>query len=329
MPPFVIMIFERLRERFGISSLREVWPNLAFYGHSGFDVTPYRARLRAILGADTLFFDGYAASEAVMGLQWKADEPDMVFLPHDTFYEFLCQRTGDRLLLHELREGDSYELLLTTPGGLLCYPLGDVVMVTGVDPVRFRVAGRKEEALRLTGEQVVATEVEMALRDACLASGMVAGNFVVVPRAEAGGYEVWFEWHAENPSGANGRTSDLGGDPNSRDRIVAEAFDSRLRELNSVYGLMRSSSLLRDPRVVPLRAGALDEVMLQGKRFGQGKFRRLYSSRDEVAERLAALEARRVSSTATSASTSTSTSALNSLEAKLPQPATIGSPLSL
>ncbi|MCA2960483.1 MAG: GH3 auxin-responsive promoter family protein [Silvanigrellales bacterium] len=300
MPPFVLMIFERLQERFGISSLRDVWPHLAFYGHSGFNVTPYRDRLQRILGHDVFFFDGYAASEAVMGLQFDATSSDLTFLPHDTFFEFLCQRTGDRLHLHELREGDAYELLITTPGGLLCYPLGDIVQVTSVSPVRFVVQGRMEESLRLTGEQVNAAQVANALHRACELEHLKSGNFVVAPRNDAVGYEVFLEL-AKNreSSGAFDRTQRPweGHDTNCgqpwsetpASKRLSALFDAQLRAENSVYGLMRSSALLHEPRIVPLQAGSLDEVMLQGKRFGQGKYRRLYSSRADIESRLGEL----------------------------------------
>lgn len=284
MPPFVLMIFERLQERFGISSLRDVWPHLAFYGHSGFNVAPYRERLQRILGPEVFFFDGYAASEAVMGIQLGATSSELTFLPHDTFYEFLCQRTGDRLHLHELREGDSYELLITTPGGLLCYPLGDVVQVTGVSPVRFVVLGRMEESLRLAGEQVNVSHVANAVKAACAMESLDSGNFVVAPRADAVGYDVYLEVTLR--AGASAHPLSCEGLNPSK---LASLFDAKLQEENSIYGLMRSSSLLHAPRVVPLRAGSLDEVMLQGKRFGQGKYRRLYSSRQEVEAQLCRL----------------------------------------
>jgi len=270
MPPFVLMIFERLRARFGISSLRDVWPSLAFYGHSGFNVAPYVSKLRQILGQDVFFFDGYAASEACMGLQAEAGSPEMFFLPHDTFYEFVCQRTGDRLLLHELRAGERYEILLTTPGGLLCYPLGDVVEVTDVNPVRFVVSGRMEESLRLSGEQVNTSQVERALHSAFTQENLVAGGFVVAPQSGATlGYEVFVE------------TEESVLTPQ-----LAAHFDAHLKELNDVYGLMRSSTMLSRPRLVRVEAGALDRVMLEGKRFGQGKYRRLYSDRRDVEDRL-------------------------------------------
>lgn len=302
MPPFVLMIFERLRERFGLDSLRDVWPHLSFYGHSGFDVAPYADRLRAALGHDVFFFDGYAASEAAMGLQYEAGEPGMVFLPHDTFYEFVNQRTGDRLLLHELKEGERYEVLLTTPGGLLCYPLGDVVEIVGTDPVRFVVAGRLEESLRLTGEQVNVSQVEVALREAFAQEGARTAAFVVAPRADAMGYDVFVEVEVErdtaaranatwNPprAGASAGTSAIGsGSTGAHAHAHAQAtrFDARLRELNNIYALMRDSKLLAPPRVTTLRPGTLDRVMLRGKRFGQGKFRRLHSTRAEVASQL-------------------------------------------
>jgi len=289
MPPFVLMIFERLRERFGISSLRDIWPHLAFYGHSGFNVAPYRDRLLRILGDGVFFFDGYAASEAIMGLQYKADAPDLVFLPHDTFYEFLCLRSGDRLHLHELREGDSYELLLTTPGGLLAYPIGDVVTVTGTDPVRFLVSGRLEETLRLTSEQVDATQIASALQHACQSEGLEQGSFIVAPRQKKMGYEVFVELSTIHTNGSLFAQSSDGHLEVTLTRI-AEHFDTHLRDINNVYGMMRTSALLAEPCIVPLRVGSLDSVMLEGKRLGQAKFRRLYSNRAEVESRVARFE---------------------------------------
>jgi hypothetical protein len=59
--------------------------------------------------------------------------------------------------------------------------------------------------------------------------------------------------------------------------------------MNNIYALMRNSTLLARPRVRTLPTGTLDQVMLEGKRFGQAKYRRLYSNRAEVEGRLNAL----------------------------------------
>jgi hypothetical protein len=103
---------------------RDYWPNLhlmAFWlsasvGHYIKDVKP-------LIPAATVFFDaGYGSSEARINIPSQPEDPAGTLSIYTAFYEFIPEKGGSPLLAHQLRDGQSYEIIITTwsgpyPGG--------------------------------------------------------------------------------------------------------------------------------------------------------------------------------------------------------------------
>lgn len=72
---------------------------------------------------------GLLATEAVVTIPWPSGEPVLAYRAH--FYEFVSTTSKEIFLAHELEIGETYEVVVTTSGGLYRYQLEDIVKVTG------------------------------------------------------------------------------------------------------------------------------------------------------------------------------------------------------
>jgi hypothetical protein len=101
------------------------------------------------------------------------------------FYEFIDPR-GDTWLTHELQTGETYEVIVTTAGGLWRYRLGDLVEVDGfvADTPSLRFLGRGNSVSDLCGEKLAETFVTRAIETACAAVGFSTHFAMLAPDAE-------------------------------------------------------------------------------------------------------------------------------------------------
>ncbi len=72
---------------------------------------------------------GLLATEAVMSIPIAAAK-DPVLVPSSCFYEFRDE-SGEILLAENVKAGASYDLLITTRGGLYRYDIGDLILIKG------------------------------------------------------------------------------------------------------------------------------------------------------------------------------------------------------
>lgn len=128
---------------------------------------PYARRLGELCPHAAIEAKGLFATEAAMTLPWGASRGCVPALA-STFLEFVggC---GATRLAHQLISGECYRIVITTPGGLYRYDIGDVVRCTGYvsrSPVLV-FEGRASLSSDLVGEKlddVFATSVLAALR---------------------------------------------------------------------------------------------------------------------------------------------------------------------
>lgn len=166
------------------------------------------------------------------------------------FLEFLPRDGGEALLLHQLEEGRSYSLLITTAGGLYRYRLHDLVRVAGFRsgvPL-FRFVGKEEHISDRFGEKLHEGHVHGVLRRAAARSGL-SPLFAMLAFEERprSGY-VFF---VEEPAAADGRLAGLGAEI---DELLRENFHYRYcRDLGQLAPV-RVFRIARDGRETYLRA---------------------------------------------------------------------------
>lgn len=95
-------------------------------------VGQYVDELRPLLPKTTRMMDvGYGASEAKFNIPLVPEDTAGVLSTATAFYEFIPEGGGEPLMAHQVEAGKTYELVVTTWGGLYRYNMNDMVRVTG------------------------------------------------------------------------------------------------------------------------------------------------------------------------------------------------------
>lgn len=298
IPGWLLVLFEMLRERAlaegrAWRDVRSVWPGLACLVHGGVPVEPYVEQLRAWLGPDVDLHEVFPASEAFIAAQDGAGGEGLRLLDNaGVFYEFVPAdqiggdgrpRTGATAVpVAGVRSGIDYALVLSNPGGLCRYLIGDVVRFISTDPPRLLYVGRTRLQLSVFGEHVLERELTLALVRACESLRCAVAHFHVAPlfagtteRARGA-----HEWWIEPAAGAV--------DPEALARVV----DRELQRLNDDYAGKRRGHGLTAPVVRVLPPGAFEAWLRgRGRWGGQNKVPRCRPDRT-VADELADVAAR-------------------------------------
>ncbi len=275
--------------------LKAVWPNLECFVHGGVPIGPFAEGLRAVLGPQVNFHEVYPASEgfiaaqdsdATFGLRLMADVGVFFeFLPMREFMESRIGPLGARTVpLAGVKPGMDYALVMTTPGGLCRYVLGDVVRFVSTDIPRLIYMGRTKLQLNVFGEHVIEKQLTDALMAVCHRHGWRIVNFHVAPLfsdtsavgTPRGRHEWWIELKtptAVTPTGP----------------VIATELDAELQHLNTDYASQRSGRNFDAPVVRLVMPGLFEQWMrTAGKWDGHGRMPRCRGDR-HVAEELSLL----------------------------------------
>jgi hypothetical protein len=186
--------------------------------------------------------------------------------------------------LDGVETGTAYALVLTTPGGLCRYLIGDTVRFVSTEPPRIVYTGRTRLQLSAFGEHVIEEELTGSLVAACARTGRSPAYFHVAPLfadASAGRNRGCHEWWIEFGPGSGRHNPDAS--------TLAAELDAELQLRNEDYMAKRNGNGLGPPMVQLVPPGTFEQWMrARGKWGGQGKMPRCRSDR-EVADALAGL----------------------------------------
>jgi hypothetical protein len=287
MPSWMLVLAERIRALGGdpAASLGRIWPRLAVFVHGGVRMDPYRSVFEAEIGRAIHYVEVYPASEGFVGIQLGSADPGLtLMLDYGVFYEFvppdeLGSPEPRRLTVADVRVGEPYAILLTTPAGLWSYVLGDTVRFVSLNPPQLVISGRTRHFVNAFGENVIVEEVERAAAEACARTGAELTEFTVAPvYPRRPGEAARHEWAVEFRT----RPSSLAG--------FAWALDEALRALNADYRTKRAGDVgMVAPRVTPVAPGTFHRwLKTRGQLGDQHKVPRASNQREVLEAVLAA-----------------------------------------
>ncbi|MCR4601665.1 MAG: GH3 auxin-responsive promoter family protein [Clostridia bacterium] len=118
--------------------LTKIWKNLVYLNGAGGDgLAIYDERIKAKFSGNLVrnMYAGVTASEGLWSVPAGIDTLDSILAAGSAFMEFLPEEAGDdfsqAVLMHELEEGRTYELIITNYCGFYRYRMSDAVKVTG------------------------------------------------------------------------------------------------------------------------------------------------------------------------------------------------------
>jgi hypothetical protein len=241
---------DRLIARRGRLLPRDYWPDLALIGNwTGGTMGAYLRHYPALFGEAPVRDLGLVASEGRMTIPMEDGRPAGALDITSHFYEFIPEGEleADRptvLLAHELSEGASYYLLLTTSSGLYRYHISDVVRCVGhwgEAPV-LEFLNKGAHCCNLTGEKVTEFQVAEAVRRGLEDLDAGIGEYTLAPCWDEPPYYALLIEDGDLPGEAAA--------------ALARQVDGYLAALNLEYRSRRDTRRLGPVRLRLLRAGA-------------------------------------------------------------------------
>lgn len=275
IPPWVQMYYERLLERTGKNTIKEIFPNYSVFVYGGVNYEPYRAKLEELVGERIDSVETYPASEGFIAFQDHQHEKGLLLnVDSGIFFEFIpaeevFNEQPSRLALWQVETGVNYALVINSNAGLWGYNIGDTVRFVSLDPYRIIVTGRIKHFISAFGEHVIGKEVEAALLSVVGAEGVKIVEFTVAPQVNPpeGGtpYHEWFIEFDEPPADLD---------------EFAKKVDKAMVGQNIYYEDLIKGAILRPLKIRSLKRNTFRNYMkTQGKLGGQNKVPRLSNDR--------------------------------------------------
>lgn len=286
VPTWTTVLFDRLLEKTGKSTMLEVWPNLELYIHGGVSFTPYRQQFQRYLPGDKVtYLETYNASEGFFGIQIQPHSTALSLMVHyGIFYEFIPLlgmgvEADKPVPLWEVITGQQYAVLISNNSGLWRYRLGDTICFDSVKPYTFHITGRTRLFINAFGEELMIDNADKAMDIACSKNQATLKDYTAAPiyldDPENAGHEWLIEFEIP-PADLQAFTLDL---------------DAALKTLNSDYEAKRHKDIaLKMPKIKVLPTHSFHKWLeSKNKLGGQHKVPRLWNDRSIVDEMYAML----------------------------------------
>ncbi|MBI1323840.1 GH3 auxin-responsive promoter [bacterium] len=270
VPSWLLILFERIFEYTGKSTLAEVWPTLEMVVHGGVKFEPYRSRFEAILGdrSRIRLQETYPCSEGFIAIEDYATPHLRLLFDHGIFYEFipvdeLGSARPTRHWLGTVRPGINYAIVVSTCAGMWAHLIGDTVRFESVNPPLLTFTGRTKYTLSAFGEHLISEEIENALATVAAAQNATVSEWHVGTVFEGAlGYHRYIVEFATPPA-------DL--------KAFRDALDADLSARNADYQAHRAEGVgIPAPELIEAKPGTFREWMRsKGKLGGQHKVPRM------------------------------------------------------
>jgi hypothetical protein len=273
VPAWLQLCMEKIIDRYKLTSIHDIWPNLTLYVHGGVAMEPYKKGFEKLLGKPITYIETYLASEGFLAYQNRQDAVGMhLVLNNNIFFEFVpfddvnfdsegnMVDNPEALMIHEIEEHKDYAVLISTNAGAWRYAIGDTVKLVDKERSEIIITGRTKHFLSLVGEhlsvdnmnkavEMVSEELNISIPEFTVA-GVPSGNFFA------------HHWYVATNDAVN-------------DKDLAHRIDEKLKQLNDDYEVERKHAL-KDLMLTVLSEDTFMAFMQsKGKVGGQHKFPRV------------------------------------------------------
>ena len=273
VPAWVQIVLERVINHYNVKSIHEIWPNLSVYIHGGVSMEPYRESFKKLLGAKMTYIETYMASEGSFGFQAKPGSGIKLVLNVGIFFEFIPFTSDnfdedgnvlpnpETVLVHQVKEGVEYAVVLSTCAGAWRYLIGDVLKFTNAKEYEIAIVGRTRQFLSMCGEHLSIDNMNKAIDTVSKQLGITIREFTVTGFML--GNRFAHRWYI----GCD--------DAHANPEEVVKLLDKTLCMLNDDYEVERTSALT-DVFVELLPAHVfIDYLRAKGKYGAMNKFPRV------------------------------------------------------
>lgn len=248
----------------GKLKISRIWPNLLCLQLAGIDPYKYKSWIHQNL-PESLIFQSYLGSEGSYGFQYDINNPAMVLMPNNAFYEFLDVEeymnwkfdkgiTPTRYTVANVKPGKEYVFCISNYLGFTTYIPGDIIKIVSTEPVLFLYSQRLGKDVNIAAEKMSETHIKVALSEAIRKNPCVHREYlctaVIEPRPH---YVVAIDFSTP---------------PQNLDQFATDIEQSIL-ELNVSYTDVRKANILQPLRVISLPDGEFDRYILAKTKAGE------------------------------------------------------------
>lgn len=256
IPPWCIQYFEALLKEKQVNNLKSIFPNLELYIHGGVDFSPYRSKVKKLLGNDVVCLDTFPASEGFFAIQDHPEADDMLLLTDNgIYYEFREVGGLETISLENVKTNVVYELIISNLSGFYRYAIGDLVCFTSVLPYRIQVAGRVQHFISAFGEHVIAHHIESVMSSFIEFLNIEINDFHVCPDVSNKQY-LWF----------------IEAELNEKLKINQKQYESfldlELSKKNSYYKHLIEGEIIQQCQIIWLKSGSFETYRIENKKLG-------------------------------------------------------------
>lgn len=281
VPSWMNIVIERVEE-YAQKPIKCVWSNLEVYFYGGVNVKPFEAYYTKKFDGKLKLWQTYNASEGFFGLQEEEESESIGLLYNvNNYYEFIHYgeiNAQDPIILGlgELKEGEIYELVITNSSGLYRYRMGDLLVITKLNPLRFELVGRTKNSINVFGEELMVSNTERAIAELNKYIDFLIKDYTVAPIINGNtGHHHWLIEFIKLPS-------DL--------TSFQVKLDEILRTINSDYDAKRYNNLiLKSLTVEVLNNNSMEKWLeIHNRKTVQAKIPKLWKD-DSIQKQLIAI----------------------------------------
>ncbi|MBK8627601.1 MAG: GH3 auxin-responsive promoter family protein [Saprospiraceae bacterium] len=282
IPPWVQMYYERLLERTGKKTVKEIFPNYSLFMYGGVNFEPYRTKLEELVGGHIDSIETFPASEGFIAFQDDVNDKGLLLNTNSgIFFEFIpVENIADenpiRLMIDQVELNKDYALIINNNAGLWGYNIGDCVRFVSLNPYKLLVSGRVKHYISAFGEHVIGKEVEEALLSVSKRHQATIVEFTVAPQVNpSDGSAPYHEWFVEFDK----KPVDMA--------LFSQEVDTAMSQQNIYYEDLIKGHILQPLKIRVMQKDSFREYMKTlGKLGGQNKVPRLSNDR-KIADVLA------------------------------------------
>lgn len=273
LPALALDLIQKALIKYDVKHIEDAWPDLRAFVFGGVPLTrTQQQNLKAHWfkkRQDFTFIETYQATEAQIAFSFDPREDGMALNTLENLFLFLpIEDQNTVLFAHELEAGKRYVILITTPGGLINYRIGDHLEVLSTRPLLVGNIQREKEELSMTGEKITLSQLDLALRQ----TGMEMSNV-----------DRWVI-HWISTGGATEKPHLCWGIPED-DLPKRSAFnlDEALCRLNPLFAeALQQEKVIEGSQVVSIPLKVYQNHLSTKLALGRNKPKRIFNSSDEL-----------------------------------------------
>lgn len=192
--PELALELQKFYREDGKLKISRIWPNLLCLNLGGVDPYKYQNWIEEIL-PESIIFQSFVGSEGFYGFQYEPNNPAMVLMPKNAFYEFLDIDEYTNWKFHngsiptrhtvaDVKAGKEYVFCISNYLGFTTYIPGDIIKVVSTEPLLVLYSRRLAREVNLSAEKMSENHITVAMNEALSKNRCVHREYICIAVTE-------------------------------------------------------------------------------------------------------------------------------------------------